>query len=492
MSLSANPLPDLPPLAWLFERRPDGAAVLNHGAGVSVGDNGFFEGCADVTEGGLESAANVFGSGAVRANGSWVFVTPSHTLESLYVYVSGSGWSVSNSLAFLAARHQLVPPPAFRYGSRFATLSLGIDRYESELFRVGEGRVFRVAYDNLTIGPDGRIQRLRKPLPPPFGSFEEYVAYLTDTLRKALVSAASTGRGYAPLATCSSGYDSAAAAALAARLGCSEAVTLRHARGDLEDSGVRIGEVLGLRVFECERPTAVDGAFASVAEFFATGMGGEDYCYTGFLPTVRGRTLLTGFHGDKIWESSASPNPVLIRGDVSGSSLQEFRLANDFLHIPVPMIGARRHPDIARISRDATMAAYQLHNSYDRPIPRRILEEAGVPRALFGMSKKAASVHLFHTDLLGERARAECAAILPRKWRRPRAYWMAERAWQARRRVHVNVWRMPAVGRLWYSLHTDWRVFEHGHPRAAVQFVAGLLASSERYATALRASGARR
>ena len=30
-----------------------------------------------------------------------------------------------------------------------------------------------------------------------------------------------------------------------------------------------------------------------------------------------------------------------------------------------------------------------MNNSYDRPIPRRILELAGVPRKLFGMRKKA-------------------------------------------------------------------------------------------------------
>ena len=35
------------------------------------------------------------------------------------------------------------------------------------------------------------------------------------------------------------------------------------------------------------------------------------------------------------------------------------------------------------------MAPWRLGNGYDRPIPRRILESAGVPRALFGARKKA-------------------------------------------------------------------------------------------------------
>jgi len=35
------------------------------------------------------------------------------------------------------------------------------------------------------------------------------------------------------------------------------------------------------------------------------------------------------------------------------------------------------------------MAPWRLGSDYDRPIPRRILEEAGIPRQLFGTRKKA-------------------------------------------------------------------------------------------------------
>jgi hypothetical protein len=36
------------------------------------------------------------------------------------------------------------------------------------------------------------------------------------------------------------------------------------------------------------------------------------------------------------------------------------------------------------------MKKWQLNNNYDRPIPRRIIEEAGVPRELFGLNKHGA------------------------------------------------------------------------------------------------------
>jgi len=38
------------------------------------------------------------------------------------------------------------------------------------------------------------------------------------------------------------------------------------------------------------------------------------------------------------------------------------------------------------------MAPWRLNSAYDRPIPRRILEEASVPRELFGMRKEVTTV----------------------------------------------------------------------------------------------------
>ncbi|MDE5832358.1 MAG: hypothetical protein K2H64_05150 [Desulfovibrio sp.] len=35
------------------------------------------------------------------------------------------------------------------------------------------------------------------------------------------------------------------------------------------------------------------------------------------------------------------------------------------------------------------MLPWTLGNAYDRPVPRRLAEEAGVPRELFGMRKAA-------------------------------------------------------------------------------------------------------
>ena len=243
-------VPELPSLAWLFESTAAGNGRLLHGPAVYVHDHGFVEGCIAVrADEDLRDVPNVFGSGLSTQGHKWLFVTPSHTLECLYLYRHSTGWSISNSLAFLVAYHEMVPPWEPRYGAKFASLCLGIDAYEKTLFRTAEGEMLRLVYDNVELAPNGDFLLIRKPMPPQFPSFEEYVEYLRETLELAFANAGIPGRGapYRPLATCSTGYDSACAAALAARLGCREAVTLRNSRGGQSDSGKPLGELLGLQ-----------------------------------------------------------------------------------------------------------------------------------------------------------------------------------------------------------------------------------------------------
>jgi hypothetical protein len=80
------------------------------------------------------------------------------------------------------------------------------------------------------------------------------------------------------------------------------------------------------------------------------------------------------------------------RLDVAGHGLGELRLVVGFIHVPVLFIGARRKADIIKITESSEMDPWRLGSKYDRPIARRIAEEAGVPRQMFGQSKMGSVV----------------------------------------------------------------------------------------------------
>jgi hypothetical protein len=108
-------------------------------------------------------------------------------------------------------------------------------------------------------------------------------------------------------------------------------------------------------------------------------------------PTLEGTVLVTGHPGDDIWsmhDRAILPH-FLAPGDrlLEGSSLAEFRLRVGFFWFPAAWIAAYHKEAIHRVTTAAEMRPWSVRGSYNRPIPRRIAEESGVPRSLFGQCK---------------------------------------------------------------------------------------------------------
>jgi len=80
------------------------------------------------------------------------------------------------------------------------------------------------------------------------------------------------------------------------------------------------------------------------------------------------------------------------RWDLGGHGMAELRLAVGFIHLPLPYIGARQKEDIVKVTESSEMDPWRLGNTYDRPIPRRIAEEGGIARSMFGQSKMGSVV----------------------------------------------------------------------------------------------------
>ena len=102
--------------------------------------------------------------------------------------------------------------------------------------------------------------------------------------------------------------------------------------------------------------------------------------------------LFTGYHGDVVWdrqphEGSAS----IVRHDPTGTGFAELRLLRGVFHCSVPYWGIRCQADIRAISNAPEMAPWTLGTDYDRPIPRRIIESAGIARGAFAHRKSATS-----------------------------------------------------------------------------------------------------
>jgi hypothetical protein len=196
---------------------------------------------------------------------------------------------------------------------------------------------------------------------------------------------------YGLITTVSSGYDSPACAALAREIGCDEALTFRAATTGEDDSGAPIARRLGMRVREFSREESYANARA-IVEFLACTDG--DAHFAACDEVLAGKLCLTGYSGDAIWGKQFKPpwgyttNVPLVRAEAGGAGLQEFHLRVGFIHVPIGMIALSRDRSIWQITHSADMAPWTLGTAYDRPIPRRLAEEAGIPRELFGLSKK--------------------------------------------------------------------------------------------------------
>jgi hypothetical protein len=132
--------------------------------------------------------------------------------------------------------------------------------------------------------------------------------------------------------------------------------------------------------------------------FIAADGHGGDVFFNGAKSLLAGRVLLTGFHGDRVWAKHPGDlSENIVRSDQSGLDLSDYRLQVGFIHCPVTFWGVRQIRDINRISHSDEMKDWDVPGDYSRPICRRIVEEAGVPRELFGRSKRAVSV-LFNSS----------------------------------------------------------------------------------------------
>ncbi|QPD05834.1 MAG: hypothetical protein Nkreftii_003608 [Candidatus Nitrospira kreftii] len=404
----------LPQLAWVAETdRLNGIVRLIHGPRVEVRESFFIEGVwnGPFHLGEFRTTDCVFGSGGLLIENAVHFVPSAATTDHLYYDETGDRVIVSNSLPLLLAHTQdRLDPHCRDYAAICHSILNGIHDYRRDIPTTG-GKIRRLMYRNLEVSRD-RVTELEKQMPPPFVAFAQYRDYLRTQYALIAANARDVARTW-PLqivSTQSRGYDSTAVNSLARASGIDKVFTVptakskrflaHHEEENLSsDDGGEICATLDLPCFPLNRRAFAEN-FDQEYLYYSALHHNQDANLMDIgnqLSTVS--VLLTGVIGE-LWRPKADKvewpclNSDLRHGDLGGSGMGEWRLVVGLIHLPMPFIGARRRAEIVEITESAEMDPWRLRNSYDRPIARRLAEEAGVPRHLFGQYKMG-SVVLF-------------------------------------------------------------------------------------------------
>ncbi len=398
--------PELPRLAWAACVRSQEAAVrVVHGPWVEVHDEAFVEGAWDGPFEDLrfDQAAMLVGSGARITRDGVVFAGHSDLNERLYVIRGESALHISPSLALvLAISGQSLDPKEPHYYLNFLDAYRAGIRDPRKRIRLSHGRSAEM-HDvcNLRITPDLEIERVEKPWGESPGNYSTYASLMQDTLERVIRNAGDPARrqGFRPVCMISRGYDSVAVAALASKAGCREAVTYRESgsdEGTVNDDGSEIGRVLGYRTTVYERPESQPVLREGEEEFYLEPWGSdreiapmERQLVASMLLSgrstggwVAGGGARWGLPGNSGLPQLQRPFPF-----TPGCALTDFRMRVGFFHFAVPGIGAIHAPALHRLTESEEMRPWRVRKHYDKPIPRRIAEEAGVPRHMFGSVK---------------------------------------------------------------------------------------------------------
>ena len=422
-----------PKLSWIARcTLEDPLVEVFHGPHVEVAPEWFAEAvwAGDFENGDFDQISVVVGTGIRLRNGGLQCVTSSDMLNGLYYYQADDCLYVANSLPVLLAVADVSLVDDFDYGAAMQSVIDGLDYYQRSI-PVGEGEVQILYFENLRIDSGG-VNRIRKPeLAPDFDSFAIYREYLASNMRQIIRNAACPSRKHA-VSTCttvSSGYDSAAVSVLARECGVEKGFTVTRARRqarnlfDMNDSGMAIARHLNI---DCKGYSREDVRFAhEVAGWAAMGQPGDlNLCMFEYSGPVS--LLFAGFFGGNIWGLGKGHSEFLSRTDSSGARFSEGRLhCGVFICSPV-FWGCEKRKQVIALAHAAEMSPWRLGTSYDRPVPRRILEEAGLPRDSFARSKKAASFNRPYRKPFSAELQEDFAAFLKKRGKNYGS-WLSER-----------------------------------------------------------------
>ncbi|MBV9952615.1 MAG: hypothetical protein JO291_11730 [Acidimicrobiia bacterium] len=389
MELTVVRVPEWPSLAWVAECRGN-LITANIGSRVEVGDGWLAEAAwaGPFADGDFDRTDIVSGTGVRVRDERAVFVSSGSTIDRLQSMRTEHATYVSNTLpGLLAFAGSSLLLSCTSYSDIFASIVHGIARYERDL--PTSGGPVRLHYFANVEWDGATLRDVEKPFGSrDFSSFEKYRAFLAEAIGGLAENGRAAERRHpiGLMSSLSSGYDSAVGAVLAHEAGGRDAFGFDADSGGRDDDATPLAEALGLDFHLLE---SADAPRADLL-FLAAGVGhGGEAILRRAESFLAGRLVLFGHWGDAIWGfAETDTGPDLVRWGTSGTSVLEYRLVAGFLQCPVPVLGGRQIADVRRIGRDPEMEPWSVGGDYDRPVARRIIEEAGVPRNAFATRKR--------------------------------------------------------------------------------------------------------
>jgi hypothetical protein len=396
MKLVLTRLPRWPKLAWVAaSREGSGEILVRCGPMVEVREDWIAEAVWDgeFEKGDFDQTDLVFGTGIRLRGNSAVFVSSGTTFDRLLYCRRGDSWHFSNSLpALLAVAGLKLREDYPCYAQDALSIVKGLDDRVRTIPTESEV-VTSVFYNNLVFDGQRAVEQPKVDLAPRFRSFDEYRDYLVaaSTRIGANLSSASRQNAVVPLSSISSGYDSCVAAAISRAAGCTQTVTIKDStslwRGS--DSGAIVAGHLGLSCREYSRTAHSYPLEESI--WAASGRPGV-VNWTLFDYPSPLCLFFTGCHGEKMWDRTDHDHPdPFVRRDSSSLGFCEYRLIQGVFQCVVPFWAIRHSRELRAITLSDEMRAWWTGRDYDKPIARRILEQAGVPGTAFGQMKRNSS-----------------------------------------------------------------------------------------------------
>ncbi|EAT17289.1 hypothetical protein HTZ97_01310 [Desulfuromonas acetoxidans] len=394
MKLQCEKKQHWPKLAWVcVVEQGSETARLFHGPMVEISDLWAVEGVwnRSFADGDFDKTDLVFGSGVrVRPEGIY-FVSSATGMDRLWFAHDESQLYVSNTLPGLLniAGLSLLDDYAFYSEDLVTVQTKGLNSHVPSIPSSGP-ELHVVYYDNLFY--DGTaLKKVSKQTDLPdlsnYGAYKTFMRHAAELIGE---NATSKQRAFPVemLVGLSTGYDSVATAVVAKFAGCQKASSIENSssfwRGS--DSGEKIAPHLGLECRLCRHEPK--HYRHEVAVWAGVGRpGGRNLTVLDFPKPLC--LFFSGGYGDVVWDRNVDTVQEL-KGGVN-EMMGEFRLIEGVFNCVVPWWGIQRVNQIKAIGRMAEMAPWTLHNDYDRPVARRLIEEAGVPRGLFAQRKKDTS-----------------------------------------------------------------------------------------------------